>query len=48
MDLKYISTRGSKEEYTASMAVIRGLAEDGGLFVPNVIPKLDVPVSALV
>ena len=48
MDLKYISTRGSKEEYTASMAVIRGLAEDGGLFVPNVIPKLDVPISALV
>ena len=48
MDLKYISTRGLDKEYTASAAVIRGLADDGGLFVPKSIPKLDVPVSALV
>ncbi len=26
------------------MAILKGLSEDGGLFVPTEIPKLDVPV----
>ena len=32
---------------TASKAILQGLAEDGGLFVPTEIPKLDVPVEKL-
>ena len=33
---------------SASMAVIKGLANDGGLFVPTSFPTLSVPVSKLV
>ena len=47
MDIRYISTRGDKKEYKASEAVIMGLAQDGGLFVPNNMPKLDVQLSEL-
>ncbi len=48
MDIRYTSTRGDKKEYKASEAVIMGLAQDGGLFVPNNMPKLDVQLSQLV
>ncbi len=48
MDLKYISTRGDAREYSSSEAVIRGLCDDGGLFVPKSVPKLDNDISALV
>lgn len=47
MGLKFVSTRGDKKEYSASEAVIRGLADDGGLYVPVSVPKLDIPVSEL-
>lgn len=40
MELLYKSTRGGSEEVTASQAILKGLAEDGGLFVPREIPKL--------
>ena len=40
MELLYRSTRGAKEPVTASKAILQGLAEDGGLFVPDSIPKL--------
>lgn len=36
----YRSTRGYEADYTASMAVLEGLAPDGGLFVPDHFPKL--------
>ncbi|MCR5686716.1 MAG: threonine synthase [Lachnospiraceae bacterium] len=39
--MKYISTRGNDKAYSASAAIIRGLADDGGLFVPDSIPALD-------
>lgn len=29
------------------MAILKGLSEDGGLFVPTSIPKLDVPMDRL-
>ena len=29
------------------MAILKGLSEDGGLFVPTEIPKLDVPMDEL-
>ena len=41
MEIKYQSTRSKGLEVTASQAILKGLAEDGGLFVPNQIPKLD-------
>ena len=41
MDLQYVSTRNETEKVTASEAILKGLASDGGLFVPTMIPKLD-------
>lgn len=46
MELLYRSTRGSKEALTASQAILQGLAADGGLFVPDVIPALEKPIAA--
>ena len=43
MGLTYQSTRGGEKEVTASMAILQGLAKDGGLFMPSGIPELDVP-----
>ena len=40
--MKYISTRGNNQELTAAEAIIQGLAEDGGLFVPESMPKVDM------
>lgn len=47
MAVLYGSTRGNGEKNTASMAILKGLAEDGGLFVPDCIPALDVPLKEL-
>lgn len=38
--MKYQSTRGSRELKSATQAIIQGLAEDKGLYVPEIIPKL--------
>lgn len=38
--MKYISTRGNAEEYTASQAIEKGICNDRGLFVPKKIPKI--------
>lgn len=46
MDLLFKSTRG-EQTVTASQAILKGLADDGGLFVPTSIPKLDVSLQAL-
>ena len=37
----YISTRG-QEKLTASQAVLKGLADNGGLFIPEIMPKLNI------
>jgi threonine synthase len=44
---KYISTRGRAPELDFEDAVLEGLARDGGLYVPETLPKLagDVPAS---
>ena len=34
MDLMYSSTRNGQVKFTASQAILKGLADDGGLFVP--------------
>ena len=47
MDLIYTSTRNANEKATASQAILKGLADDGGLFVPNEIPVLEVSVEEL-
>ena len=47
MDLYYKSTRNSNLKVTASEAILKGLAPDGGLFVPSELPKLDVTMSDL-
>lgn len=38
--MKYISTRGTNYQYTSAQAIKQGIAPDGGLFVPESIPKL--------
>ena len=46
-NLYYTSTRGGEKHVTASQAILKGLATDGGLFVPEEIPKLDVTLDTL-
>ena len=45
MNLLYKSTRNSDKTVTASQAILKGLADDGGLFVPVSVPKLDVTMD---
>lgn len=47
MDLMYNSTRSNNEKVTASQAILKGLASDGGLFVPEQIPALDKDLKTL-
>ena len=47
MNLIYKSTRNENETASASQAILKGLADDGGLFVPDSIPALDVSLSDL-
>lgn len=39
--MKYVSTREGKTGVTASQAIVRGLAPDGGLYVPTEFPPVD-------
>lgn len=43
----YKSTRGKGGLVTASEAILKGIAEDGGLFVPTEIPKLELPLKKM-
>ena len=45
--IMYSSTRGGGEKINAAKAVIKGIAEDKGLFVPDRIPVLEQPLEAL-
>lgn len=47
MELMYRSTRNAKNRVTASYAVLKGLADDGGLYVPEQLPRLDVTPEEL-
>ena len=47
MQVMYQSTRGKGEPVTASQAILKGLSEDGGPFVPTQIPALDVSMDEL-
>ena len=46
-EILYKSTRRKEGTLKASEAILKGLADDGGLFVPLEIPKLDVSVEEL-
>ena len=41
MEILYNSTRSKENPVKASEAILKGLSEDGGLFVPERIPALD-------
>ena len=47
MNLLYKSTRDAEKTVTASQAILKGLADDGGLFLPVSIPKLPVSLGEL-
>ena len=47
MDVLYHSTRSEGLAVTASEAILKGLSEDGGLFVPDHIPALDKSLKEL-
>ena len=47
LDVRYRSTRNNGKILKASQAIIQGLSEDGGLFVPDLFPRLEVSPSEL-
>ena len=47
MEVLYKSTRSDIAPVKASEAILKGLSEDGGLFVPEHIPTLDISVKEL-
>ncbi len=47
MELFYSSTRGAPGKVTASRAILKGLAQDGGLFMPEHIPTLPTALEDL-
>ncbi len=40
--MEYISTRGDQTRYSSAQVIKQGIAPDGGLFVPEQIPRLDI------
>ena len=47
MDIMFKSTRGDKNYVTASQAIVKGIAEDGGLYVPETMPAIDFPLEKI-
>ena len=47
MEVLYNSTRSVGEPVKASMAILKGLSDDGGLFVPDHIPSFDKSLKEL-
>ena len=46
--MHFISTRGNKEKVIASKAIIKGICDDGGLYVPTYFPNLKDKLNNLV
>lgn len=38
--MKYISTRDKNKKVSSSTAIVQGISDDGGLFVPEIFPKI--------
>jgi threonine synthase len=47
MKLNYISTRSDKHHVSASEGIIKGLAPDGGLFVPGFLHNINLDIETL-
>lgn len=47
-NINYISTRNKDIIASASQAILKGISEDGGLFVPCKMPKLDFNIENIV
>ncbi|MBR2188888.1 MAG: threonine synthase [Eubacterium sp.] len=47
MEILYHSTRGDSAQITASQTILNGLAPDGGLYVPDQIPRLEIAPEEL-
>ena len=47
MSFLYRNTRKKEEAVTASQAILQGLGSDGGLFVPDEIPQMDISLTEL-
>lgn len=47
MSLNYRSTRGKGENISSIQAIVKGIADDGGLFVPSQIKSLDMTIDDL-
>lgn len=47
MEIKYKSTRSDSAPITASQAILKGLADDGGLFLPTAVPTLEKSLKEL-
>lgn len=47
MEILYYSTRSGKHPVKASEAILKGLSDDGGLFVPETVPALDKSLEEL-
>lgn len=43
----YTSTRKQLEQITATKAILQGISEDGGLFVPTALPKMDFKLEEM-
>ncbi|HPX68480.1 MAG TPA: threonine synthase [Bacillota bacterium] len=46
--IMYKSTRGRGRLITASAAILKGIAEDGGLFVPTEIPRPEISLEKMI
>lgn len=46
-ELFYKSTRNSSIRVSASQAILKGLSDEGGLFIPERIPALDIPMEEI-
>lgn len=48
MNILYKSTRGDSSRVTSSNAILKGLAKDGGLYVPTELPYIDIPFKNMI
>lgn len=46
--INYVSTRNKNSVVSPSQAILKGISEDGGLFVPYEMPKLDFELESIV
>ena len=45
--MEFLSTRNANDKVTPSMGILKGLSDDGGLYVPTSVPALDKTLKQL-